>query len=52
MRKNLSIQENVVTLHSHLADQVAQQVEHIPFKDGVPGSSPGLVTRTKVVFSI
>ncbi len=26
-------------------DQVAQSVEHIPFKDGVPGSSPGLVTK-------
>ena len=25
-------------------DQVAQPVEHIPFKDGVLGSSPSLVT--------
>ena len=25
-------------------DPVAQQVEHIPFKDGVPGSSPGWIT--------
>ena len=28
-----------------MRDQVAQSVEHIPFKDGVPGSSPGLVTK-------
>ena len=25
----------------HGFDSVAQLVEHIPFKDGVPGSSPG-----------
>ena len=27
-----------------MADQVAQLVEHIPFKDGVLGSNPSLVT--------
>ena len=26
-------------------DYVAQQVEHIPFKDGVLGSSPSVVTK-------
>ena len=29
---------------SYLDDQVAQSVEHIPFKDGVLGSNPSLVT--------
>ncbi len=28
-------------------DSVAQQVEHIPFKDGVLGSSPSWVTWLK-----
>ena len=28
-------------------DLVAQQVEHIPFKDGVLGSSPSWITRYK-----
>ncbi len=27
------------------ADSVAQQVEHIPFKDGVLGSNPSWITR-------
>ena len=26
-------------------DSVAQQVEHIPFKDGVLGSSPSWITK-------
>ncbi len=30
-----------------LIESVAQQVEHIPFKDGVPGSSPGWFTVPK-----
>ncbi len=29
-------------------DSVAQQVEHIPFKDGVLGSSPSWVTTRNV----
>ena len=29
-------------------DSVAQQVEHIPFKDGVLGSNPSWVTDTKM----
>ena len=29
---------------NHKDDSVAQQVEHIPFKDGVLGSSPSWVT--------
>ncbi len=28
-------------------DLVAQQVEHIPFKDGVLGSNPSWVTKTE-----
>ena len=28
-----------------IVDYVAQQVEHIPFKDGVLGSSPSVVTK-------
>ena len=27
-----------------LGDHLAQQVEHMPFKHGVPGSNPGVVT--------
>ncbi len=30
-------------------DSVAQQVEHIPFKDGVLGSSPSWVTFSVVI---
>ena len=34
-------------------DSVAQQVEHIPFKDGVLGSSPSWITsKLKQPFSI
>ena len=29
-------------------DSVAQQVEHIPFKDGVLGSNPSWVTKLKI----
>jgi hypothetical protein len=29
-------------------DSVAQQVEHIPFKDGVLGSSPSWVTKLRL----
>ncbi len=32
-------------------DSVAQQVEHIPFKDGVLGSSPSWVTFNAAVSS-
>ena len=32
-------------------DSVAQQVEHIPFKDGVLGSSPSWVTKGKRHFT-
>ncbi len=42
----------VLSLHSLLqesiqADSLAQQVEHIPFKDGVLGSSPRRITNKK-----
>ena len=43
-KKIWSIQKFVVPLHPLLKkgrESVAQQVEHIPFKDGVLGSSPG-----------
>ena len=30
-----------------MEDSVAQQVEHIPFKDGVLGSSPSWITYKK-----
>ena len=33
-----------VPLHRFLGDSLAQQVEHIPFKDGVVGSSPTRIT--------
>ena len=32
-------------------ESVAQQVEHIPFKDGVLGSSPSWFTRKKPYYS-
>ena len=48
--QNLVLEENVVPLHSQTGDQVAQSVEHIPFKDGVPGSSPGLVTEENKLY--
>ena len=41
-----------LSLHSHYRsnaqdDSLAQQVEHIPFKDGVLGSSPRRITNKK-----
>ena len=44
----MSIQKNVVLLHAFSVkerESVAQQVEHIPFKDGVLGSSPSWFTK-------
>ena len=47
--KNIwSCQKFVVILHAFSVkehESVAQQVEHIPFKDGVLGSSPSWFTR-------
>ncbi len=34
-------------LKSNAADSLAQQVEHIPFKDGVLGSSPRWITKAE-----
>ncbi len=34
-------------LTAHEVDSLAQQVEHIPFKDGVLGSSPKRITEKK-----
>ena len=33
-----------IRLTAHKVDSLAQQVEHIPFKDGVLGSSPKRIT--------
>ena len=50
-KKIWSIQKFVVPLHPLLKkgikndESVAQQVEHIPFKDGVLGSSPSWFTE-------
>ena len=41
----LLIQKKTILLHPHFEnDYVAQQVEHIPFKDGVLGSNPSMIT--------
>ena len=37
--------------HYNKDDSVAQQVEHIPFKDGVLGSNPSWVTKGKRHFT-
>ena len=58
--KNICVyQKNVVPLHPLLTksrESVAQQGEHIPFKDGVLGSSPSWFTerefRLSFLFSI
>ena len=36
---------------NHKDDSVAQQVEHIPFKDGVLGSNPSWVTKRNLKFT-
>ena len=61
-KKIWSIQKFVVPLHPLLKkgikndESVAQQVEHIPFKDGVLGSSPSWFTerefRLSFLFSV
>ena len=51
--KVLFIAKIVVPLHPHSKnwmfwdDSLAQQVEHIPFKDGVLGSNPRWITNCK-----
>ena len=35
------------SLNGTKVDSLAQQVEHIPFKDGVLGSSPRRITRRR-----
>ena len=45
-----------LSLHSHYRsnaqdDSLAQQVEHIPFKDGVLGSNPSWVTKREQTLS-
>ena len=50
--KNICVyQKFVVLLHAFSVkehESVAQQVEHIPFKDGVLGSSPSWFTERRV----
>ena len=51
-RKCCKIKIKLLSLHSLLkesiqGDSLAQQVEHIPFKDGVLGSSPRRITENK-----
>ena len=46
------IQSFNISLHPHSSsnapdDSLAQQVEHIPFKDGVLGSNPRRITENK-----
>ena len=50
-RNNLDIQKKALLLHSvfETDGSLAQLVEHIPFKDGVLGSSPKRATNTKAV---
>ena len=47
-----TIKNNRISLHTHYKsnaqdDSLAQQVEHIPFKDGVLGSNPRRITENK-----
>gem|GEM_PF-1637792 len=48
-RNNLDIQKKALLLHSvfETDGSLAQLVEHIPFKDGVLGSSPKRATKYK-----
>ncbi len=43
--------EKPLSLHSQKQkiDSIAQLVEHIPFKDGVLGSSPSWITKAEVL---
>ena len=46
-----TIKNNHISLHTHYKsnaqdDSLAQQVEHIPFKDGVLGSNPRRITES------
>ena len=45
------VKKKAVPLHRFLGDSLAQQVEHIPFKDGVVGSSPTRITQWDAVTS-
>ena len=48
-------QKKAVPLHSLLekrGESVAQQVEHIPFKDGVLGSSPSWFTEQRAIAAL
>ena len=50
--KLLHILKKTIPLHPHYRsnasdDSLAQQVEHIPFKDGVLGSNPRRITNQR-----
>ena len=49
MQYSFALKQNYHTfaLAKTEVDSVAQQVEHIPFKDGVLGSSPSWITNLK-----
>lgn len=38
----------IIRMHCRLDDPLAQPEEHLTFNQGVPGSSPGRVTRARV----
>ena len=44
-KKVCTLNKFVVPLHRFYGDSLAQQVEHIPFKDGVVGSNPTRITK-------
>ena len=50
MKKNVGVKKNNLLLHSDFDDSLAQLVEHLPFKQRVPGSSPGRVTQASSLF--
>ena len=45
MKKDFFAREIVIYLQPFLNDLIAQQVEHLPFKERVLGSSPSQVTK-------
>ena len=55
-KKKLHVIKKALPLHPHSkecisVDLLAQQVEHIPFKDGVLGSSPRQITKKMLLNS-
>ena len=48
MKKDFFAREIVIYLQPFLNDLIAQQVEHLPFKERVLGSSPSQVTKSRL----